>query len=82
VEVCRSERLKYAVVSQSAAEWWWPADDAAERLAECFEGSCGAYFVSKANLALVERQLGVRGRASESRAPCLRVSQILFGFPL
>lgn len=65
MEACRSEGLKYAVVSQCADEQWWPPDDGADRLAECFEQSSRAYFVSNANLALVQRQLSTslsRGR--------------------
>jgi glycosyltransferase involved in cell wall biosynthesis len=57
MEAARAQGLKYAVISQSANEQWWPSDNYAERLADCYEGACAAYFVSKENLALTQRQL-------------------------
>ncbi|MGA9883795.1 MAG: glycosyltransferase family 4 protein [Candidatus Acidiferrales bacterium] len=65
MEAARAQRLKYAVVSESANEQWWPADDVGERLATCYESACAAFFVSEANLALTRRQVGTplsRGR--------------------
>ena len=56
MEACRSNRYRYAVIAQAAAEERWPEDDMAERLAEAYEGACAAYFVSEANLALSRRQ--------------------------
>jgi glycosyltransferase involved in cell wall biosynthesis len=58
MEAARALGLSYAVIAQAAAEEWWPADDAAERLSVCYEGARAAYFVSKANLALSRRQFG------------------------
>jgi glycosyltransferase involved in cell wall biosynthesis len=57
MEAARSEGLKYAVITQSANEQWWPIDSVGERLAECYEGARAAYFVSEANLALIRLQL-------------------------
>jgi glycosyltransferase involved in cell wall biosynthesis len=57
MEAARSQGLKYAVISQSANEQWWPIDSLGERLAECYEGAAAAYFVSEANLALTRLQL-------------------------
>ena len=56
MEAARAQGLKYAVISQSANEQWWPNDSAAERLAACYEAACAAFFVSDANLALSRRQ--------------------------
>ncbi len=57
MEAARSQGLKYAVISQSGNEQWWPDDDYAERLAVAFEAASAAYFVSEANLALTRRQI-------------------------
>lgn len=57
MEAARSLGLKYAVISQSVNEQWWPDDDLAERLAAAYEGACAAYFVSEANLALTRLEL-------------------------
>jgi|SRR6185437_13670851 len=56
MEALRTNGHSYAVIAQAAAEQWWPADDTAERLADCYEGACAAYFVSEANLSLSRRQ--------------------------
>ena len=58
MEAARSHGFKYAVISQSAAECWWPDDEIVERLAACHEDACATYFVSAANLALSRRQFG------------------------
>jgi glycosyltransferase involved in cell wall biosynthesis len=57
MEAARSQGLKYAVISQSANEQWWPDDDAAERLAAAYEAACAAYFVSEVNLGMTRLQL-------------------------
>jgi glycosyltransferase involved in cell wall biosynthesis len=56
MEAARKQGLKYAVISQSANEQWWPNDSAAETLAACYEAACAAFFVSGANLALSRRE--------------------------
>jgi glycosyltransferase involved in cell wall biosynthesis len=56
MEAAQAQGFKYAVVSQSANEQWWPDDSAAERLAAGYEAACAAFFVSEANLALSRRQ--------------------------
>lgn len=56
MEAAQSQGFKYAVISQSASEQWWPGDDEAERLGRCYEGASTAYFVSGANLALSRLQ--------------------------
>lgn len=56
MEPLRTAGRRYAVISQAAAEEWWPIDDDAQKLAECHEAACAAFFVSEANLALSRRQ--------------------------
>ncbi len=56
MEALRANGYRYAVIAHTAAESWWPNDDIAERLADCYEGACAAYFVSEANLALSRLQ--------------------------
>ena len=56
MEAAQEQGFKYAVISQSANEQWWPNDSAAERLAAGYEAACAAFFVSEANLALSRRQ--------------------------
>jgi glycosyltransferase involved in cell wall biosynthesis len=58
MEAAKNDGYRYAVISQAAAEAWWPDDDVAERLAVCYEGASAAYFVSQANLELSRRQFG------------------------
>lgn len=65
MEAARSSGKRYAVIAQAAAEQWWPVDEAAERLAVCYEAAVAAFFVSQANLDLSRRQFGAslsRGR--------------------
>jgi glycosyltransferase involved in cell wall biosynthesis len=57
MEAARSQRFRYAVISQSAADYWWHADDFSERLSACFEHASAAYFVSQANIEVTRRQL-------------------------
>ncbi|MHB8413051.1 MAG: glycosyltransferase family 4 protein [Candidatus Acidiferrales bacterium] len=56
MEAARSCGVRYAVIAHTAAEAWWPDDEITERLAAAYEGACGAFFVSEANLALSRRQ--------------------------
>jgi glycosyltransferase involved in cell wall biosynthesis len=56
MEAAREQGFKYALISESANEQWWPNDSAAERLAAGYEAACAAFFVSEANLELSRRQ--------------------------
>jgi len=56
MEEARAAGYRYVVIAQSAVVYWWPDDDIAERLAECYENARAAYFVSQANLDLSRRQ--------------------------
>jgi glycosyltransferase involved in cell wall biosynthesis len=56
MEAVRAAGVKYAIIAQGAAEYWWPRDDLAEKLAVSYEKACAGYFVSQANLELSRRQ--------------------------
>ena len=56
MEAARAAGFKYAVIAEGAADFSWPDDEAAGRLGESYEGACGAYFVSQANLDLSRRE--------------------------
>lgn len=58
LEAARASGYKYVVIAQSAVVYWWPADDDAEKVAECYDNASAAYFVSQANLELSRRQFG------------------------
>jgi glycosyltransferase involved in cell wall biosynthesis len=58
IEATQRTGHKYAIISQCAAEQWWPHDDLATKLAKLYENASGAYFVSQANLELSCRQFG------------------------
>jgi glycosyltransferase involved in cell wall biosynthesis len=50
--------IPYVIISQCAYPWYWPSDDAALRMRNAFRNAQSSYFVSKANLALTELQVG------------------------
>jgi len=56
MEAAKSHGYRYAVIAEGAPDAVWPPDDVSERLAECYESACGAYFVSHANVVLTRRQ--------------------------
>ena len=56
MEASRAAGYKYAVIVQSAAVYFWPNDDVAERLAGSYENASAAFFVSQAILDLSRRQ--------------------------
>jgi glycosyltransferase involved in cell wall biosynthesis len=58
LEATRFSGYKYVVIAHSAVVYWWPADNDAEKVAECYDNASAAYFVSQANLELSRRQFG------------------------
>jgi glycosyltransferase involved in cell wall biosynthesis len=58
MEACQEAGIPYVTVAHLAVPWSWPTDEVAERLAEAYLGARRAYFVSKENLALTQKQLG------------------------
>jgi glycosyltransferase involved in cell wall biosynthesis len=59
IDAANAEGLRYAVISQSANEQWWPHGDFARRLSNGFSNACRAYFVSQANLDLTRLQYSI-----------------------
>lgn len=60
MELCLEYNIPYFCISQANAEWTWPDDDMADRLARahsCAKVSC---FVSRGNLRLFEMQIAAR----------------------
>jgi glycosyltransferase involved in cell wall biosynthesis len=60
MERCVGDGIPYVSIAQANAEIWWPDDDAAARLRAAYRGARRAFFVSRANLDLFERQIGER----------------------
>lgn len=58
MEAAGANGLRYVVVSNGAAEYWWPEDNTAERLAKSYENAICAYFVSQGNTDLSRHQFG------------------------
>ena len=52
MEAANSAGIRYAPIAQSAIVYWWPDDDAAERLKKAYEHASASYFVSQSNLEL------------------------------
>lgn len=59
MELCRAEGISYVSLAQANFEQWWPDDIRAGAIIRAYEGAKRAYFVSRANLLLFERQLGI-----------------------
>lgn len=57
MEACLDLGLPYLVLSHSASDQRWPADDLAARLRRGYLGAVQASFVSEHNLALLQRQI-------------------------
>lgn len=58
MEAARASGHRYAIIAHSAAQFHWPDDDIAERLAASYERADRAYFVSQAVLDLSRQQFG------------------------
>jgi glycosyltransferase involved in cell wall biosynthesis len=59
-EVCIARRIPFVTIGQANDYSWWPDDDLARRYREALPAALRCYFVSKANLVLVEKQIGSR----------------------
>lgn len=59
-EACRQRGIPYAFITQVVAEFFWPQDREADLAATVLDGAKRCYFVSRGNLELTQRQLGVR----------------------
>ncbi len=58
MEKCSRNQIPYAVVSQCNAEIWWPDDKKAEHVSTGYRNARRTFFVSRANKALFEDQIG------------------------
>ena len=71
-EVCRRLRLPYAIVSQKASEFYWPADWQQTAIAAVYRSARACFFVCEHNRRLTEEQLGFSlPRATVVRNPFL-----------
>lgn len=60
MHLCHDAGIPYASICQANYEFWWPADEAAAGWRRVFQAARGAFFVSRHNLELFERQIGGR----------------------
>jgi glycosyltransferase involved in cell wall biosynthesis len=58
MHLCHDEGIPYASVCQANYEFWWPTDEAAAGWRRVFQAARAAFFVSRHNLELFERQIG------------------------
>src|SRR5207237_5730833 len=56
--VCRKLRIPFALVSQKAADHFWPPDKSRQYRREVFEGAVKCFFVSQHNRRLTADQIG------------------------
>lgn len=79
VEMCIAKRWPLAIVAHSNSPGWWPSDQLAARFRNALSLAQRIFFVSKANRALAEKQLGYEfENAAIVRNPLV----IEFGSPL
>ncbi|MFL6228122.1 MAG: glycosyltransferase family 4 protein [Pyrinomonadaceae bacterium] len=73
--LCRKLRIPYALVSQKAADHFWPPDKSRRYRRDVFEGAARCFFVSEHNRRLTEDQIGATLKnASVVRNPYLVAS--------
>jgi glycosyltransferase involved in cell wall biosynthesis len=60
LEKCRSHGWRYASIVQAASEYQWPDDERAERLGVVYQDAAAAFFVSRHNLELTEKQIAAK----------------------
>ena len=59
MEFCRARGLAYVTIVQAASEYVWPGDELVPRLRQGYLGADAAFFVSRHNLELCEKQLAI-----------------------
>lgn len=57
--VCRRTKTPFVLISQKAADAYWPADVRRDRIRAAYTEAVASYFVSEHNRRLTEEQLGV-----------------------
>src|SRR5262249_2240647 len=58
LELCQHKGLRFVTIGQANSEYWWPHDEMAARYRQALHAALRCYFVSRANLRLVEKQIG------------------------
>ena len=70
--LCRKLRIPYALISQKAADHFWPPDVSRQYRRDIFRGAARCFFVSEHNRRLTEDQIGeTLSNASVVRNPYL-----------
>src|SRR5438552_4797936 len=70
--LCRKLRIPYVLISQKAADHFWPPDKSRQYRRDVFVGATRCFFVAHHNLLLTEDQLGTTlTNAEVVRNPCL-----------
>lgn len=70
--LCRRAKRPYVLISQKAADTYWPKDAERVRMRESYGGALACYFVSEHNRRLTEEQLGMElAHATVVRNPFL-----------
>jgi len=80
--LCRKLRIPYALVSQKAADHFWPPDKSRQYRRNIFEGAVKCFFVSQHNRRLTEDQIGANlANAAVIRNPYLVPADSSFPWP-
>ena len=58
IEVCNERRVPFVTIGQANRDEVWPGDALAARYRTALSAARGCYFVSEANLRLLEKQIG------------------------
>jgi glycosyltransferase involved in cell wall biosynthesis len=58
IEICHAQSLRFVTIGQAASEYLWLDDQIAARYREVLPAALRCFFVSKANLALAQKQIG------------------------
>jgi glycosyltransferase involved in cell wall biosynthesis len=58
LEFCREQGLPFVTIAQANSEHWWLEDEMAARYRQALRAALRCYFVSKANLQLMQKQIG------------------------
>ena len=58
LELCQRKGSRFVTIGQGNYECWWPHDETAARYRQALHAALRCYFVSRANLRLLEKQIG------------------------
>jgi len=83
LEWCVAKRCPFAAVMQANFEDWWPMDEVASRYRKAFKMARRCFFVSNANRALAEKQLGYEFENAEVvRNPAVIKTEVPIHWPM